>query len=50
MKKIASDASYHCPEPVLFIIGGDSSNGWLYQAVVYVCNVGEMILHLKDID
>lgn len=50
MKKIASDPSYHCPEPVLFIIGGDSSNGWLYEAVVYIRGVGVKMLYLKEAD
>lgn len=50
MKKIASDASYHCPEPVLFIIGGDSDNGWTYRSMVYVREVGEMTLHQKELD
>ena len=48
MKKIASSTLYHCPEPVLFIIGGDSRSGWAYRSIVYVHKVGEMLLHAKS--
>jgi len=50
LKKIASDASYHCPEPVLFIIGGDSCKGWTHESIVYVHEVGQIQLYLKDTD
>ncbi|MFC1763855.1 Mov34/MPN/PAD-1 family protein [Planctomycetota bacterium] len=50
MKKIASSKLYHCPEPILFIIGGDSCSGWAYQSVVYVHQTGEILLNVKNPD
>ena len=35
LNKIASEKSYHCPEPVLLIIGGDPDNSWSARAFVF---------------
>jgi len=35
MHKLASTASLHCPEPILFIIGGSSSK-WTFYCSVFV--------------
>lgn len=36
MRQIAAAASYHCPEPVLLIVGGSSGAGWTLGAYVYL--------------
>lgn len=36
MKKIAKDSKYHCPEPILFIIGGDPNNHWNSSCHVFL--------------
>jgi integrative and conjugative element protein (TIGR02256 family) len=35
MKKNAEDKSYNCPEPIMVIVGGDSSDG--YSLRTFVC-------------
>lgn len=47
MKHNASDISYHCPEPALFIIGGDPKSGWTYESLVYIREIGEVRLFRK---
>lgn len=49
MRQIAFDASYHCPEPVLFVIGGDADKGWRYDAIVYIRELGQMTLHKHNV-
>ncbi|BBO86674.1 hypothetical protein DSCO28_72400 (plasmid) [Desulfosarcina ovata subsp. sediminis] len=44
MKKIATSKNYHCPEPILLIIGGDPNNNWLMHA--YVCDKGNAFIEL----
>jgi hypothetical protein len=39
---IASAESYHCPEPVLLIIGGDPQGSWTAHPLVCLAN-GETI-------
>lgn len=48
MMKIAADQAYHCPEPVLLILGGSEVHGW--KLSVYVFRVGQapVQLLLKD--
>jgi len=35
MREIASSSQYHCPEPILLIIGGDPSSQWSPGAYVF---------------
>lgn len=35
LNKIANDESYHCPEPVLLIVGGDPAGSWTARAFVF---------------
>lgn len=35
LNKIANEESYHCPEPVLLIIGGDPAGDWSARAFVF---------------
>jgi integrative and conjugative element protein (TIGR02256 family) len=35
LKRIASSIPYRCPEPVLFIIGGNPTQGWITGAYVF---------------
>lgn len=35
MEKIANAPSYHCPEPLLIIVGGDPSTAWTIGAYVF---------------
>jgi Prokaryotic homologs of the JAB domain len=35
MRQIAAASSYHCPEPLLLIVGGSSGVGWVLGAYVY---------------
>lgn len=35
MKAIAESSSYHCPEPILLIVGGDPMGEWTLHARVY---------------
>jgi len=44
MKINAEDKSYSCPEPILFIIGGDPKTNCDYKAFVYVINKGPIEL------
>ncbi|WP_020475860.1 Mov34/MPN/PAD-1 family protein [Zavarzinella formosa] len=34
MREIASSSGYHCPEPLMLIVGGDSARGYRYRAFV----------------
>ncbi len=40
MKLIASTKSYHCPEPLLLIVGGDPNEDWHVRVFVYVIDEG----------
>lgn len=40
MKSIASAGSYHCPEPILIIVGGDPKKDWHVKVFVYVAGEG----------
>lgn len=42
MRRIARTESYHCPEPVLLIIGGDPNGSWTAQSLVCLAS-GELI-------
>jgi integrative and conjugative element protein (TIGR02256 family) len=42
MKQISKDSRYHCPEPILFIIGGDPDGKWYTSCYVFHRN-GSMI-------
>ena len=44
MKLNAEDKSYSCPEPILFIIGGDPNTNCDYRAFVYVKGKGKIEL------
>jgi integrative and conjugative element protein (TIGR02256 family) len=36
LKLFARAADYHCPEPILLIVGGDPRNEWILHARVYL--------------
>lgn len=36
LQENANNKSYHCPEPILFIIGGDPNNKWSCKSLVYM--------------
>lgn len=40
MALIASTASYHCPEPILMILGGDPKANWHVRIFVYLAGEG----------
>jgi integrative and conjugative element protein (TIGR02256 family) len=40
MKSIANTESYHCPEPILIIVGGDPKKDWHVRVFVYVAQNG----------
>ena len=40
LPSIASTESYHCPEPILMIVGGDPNKDWHVAVFVYVDGVG----------
>jgi hypothetical protein len=44
MKKIATSQKYHCPEPILLIIGGNPNGNWLMHA--YRCDKGKTFIEL----
>lgn len=44
MLEIAATAEYHCPEPVLLIIGGDPHAEWWAKAVVFIRGGGQIDL------
>jgi len=46
MKRIANTKSYHCPEPILLIIGGDPSGSWNVQSLV--CLAGGETIQLQQ--
>ena len=46
MQRIASTKSYHCPEPVLLIIGGDPWGVWTARSMV--CVAGGKTIELKQ--
>jgi integrative and conjugative element protein (TIGR02256 family) len=49
MKSIANTKSYHCPEPLLMIVGGDPKKDWRVTVFVYVAGEGLRELHeVKD--
>jgi hypothetical protein len=49
MKSIASTESYHCPEPILMIVGGDPKRDWHVRAFVYVAGDGlQELPEVKD--
>lgn len=35
MQKIARDAAYHCPAPILLIVGGSAKTGWTLSATLF---------------
>jgi integrative and conjugative element protein (TIGR02256 family) len=45
LEKNANNKSYHCPEPVMFIIGGDPNNDWSCKALLYVKEEGLIELY-----
>lgn len=36
MKRIATDPKYHCPEPILFIVGGDTNRQWYSSCHIFI--------------
>ena len=40
MRSIATTESYHCPEPVLMIVGGDPKREWHLKVFVYLAGEG----------
>lgn len=46
MKCIAKDAKYHCPEPILFIVGGDPDKQWYSSCHIFPN--GNSILKLNE--
>lgn len=48
MKSIANTESYHCPEPILMIIGGDPKKAWHVRVFVYVQTSG--LLELPEVN
>ncbi len=46
LSDIASAESYHCPEPVLLIVGGDPQAVWTTRAFVFPRNLGPLGLEL----
>lgn len=47
LNKIANEASYHCPEPVLLIIGGDPAGVWTARAFVFRRGEAHVELHAE---
>jgi hypothetical protein len=45
MLTIADDPRYHCPEPILLIMGGDPSGAWTMAAYVFTRSGGRLRLH-----
>jgi len=48
MKNIADSDSYHCPEPILLIIGGDPTRNWAIKAYVFFQDVPFIELGLSN--
>ena len=44
IKSNSESNSYHCPEPVLFIVGGDPNTEWSCKSFVYVKEKGSIEL------
>jgi integrative and conjugative element protein (TIGR02256 family) len=44
MRRIAQDVGYHCPEPILFIVGGDPSGLW--QVRIFVTSNDHHLIEL----
>lgn len=44
MKEISKDKSYHCPEPILIIIGGDPNNAYSVSIAVFISSSGPVEL------
>lgn len=50
MQEISNDKSYHCPEPILFIIGGDPNNTYSVSITVFISSVGPVPLTEHSIE
>jgi integrative and conjugative element protein (TIGR02256 family) len=40
MRSIATTESYHCPEPILMIVGGDPKKDWHVRVFVFLASEG----------
>lgn len=49
MREIAESEQYHCPEPVLLIIGGDPKGSWQSRAYVFPRNRSHLELHAESL-
>ena len=47
MRSIANTESYHCPEPILLIVGGDPKENWHVKLFIYVARDG--LLELPEV-
>lgn len=46
MQRIAKTESYHCPEPILLIVGGDPHGSWTVRSIV--CLAGGTTTDLRE--
>jgi integrative and conjugative element protein (TIGR02256 family) len=45
IKENSENKSYHCPEPIMFIIGGDPNNNWSCRTLLYLKGKGLIELY-----